>query len=127
MIRHFHVQAGQRPHAVEAEVILGGADLNVYIGGGQTYHIGAAALAVPRQSLADTAVHSASASVLCVVGHKEDELARQAALELAAWSQCVVNVAIGLHIDGATPADIRALSENYAKVLAEIKAQLPSP
>jgi hypothetical protein len=127
MIRRFHVQADQWPHGVEAEVILCGDDLSVYIGGGLTYHIGATALAVPRKSLADAESTSASASVLCVVGHKEDELARKAALKLAAWLQRTVNVTVGMHMDRATPADIQILSENYEKVLAEIKAKLASP
>lgn len=123
MIGHFNVKVGEPPHLVEAEVVVAGDDLNLYIGGGQRYHIGAVALAVPRKSLASDA-NSASVSVLCVVGHKEDEIARQAALELAASSGCNVNVAVGMHIDQATQADIQVLFENFQKVLSKIKENL---
>ncbi len=111
---------------VEAEVTICGEDLNVCIGGGGGYHIGASALAIPRKSLANEGNNSASVSVLCVTGHKEDELARKAALELAVAFQCKVNVTVGMHIDRATQKDIQTLSSNYEQVLDEIKKKIVS-
>jgi hypothetical protein len=69
---------------------------------------------------------SASASVLCVTGHKEDLLARTAAIELAADFKCRVNVTVGLHIDGATAEDVRLLNENYCASLDEVKTYIGS-
>lgn len=113
--------AGDGKHIVEAVVIQCGTDLAVTIGGGEAYHIGASALATPRPSLTGEEKTSASASVICAVGHKEDLLARQAALDLASAFNCRVNVTVGLHIDHATAADIQELEINYKRVLEDIQ------
>ena len=63
---------GDKPYTVTACVVLCGKDIAVVIGGGEASHIGAAALASPRPSLKNTAEISASASVLCRLGHKDD-------------------------------------------------------
>jgi hypothetical protein len=115
---------GEAPHRVEAAIVFCGPDVSVCFGGGEAHHIGAVALAVPRPSLADSSAPSASASVLCVTGHKEDELARAAALELATRFRCRVNVAAGLHVDDASAEDIRLLNENYLAVLAEVTRRI---
>lgn len=125
-MKHFSIKAGERQYAVEADVIICGKDINICIGGGEVYHIGASALAVPRKSLADGESNSASASVLCAVGHKEDELARKSALELSALFHCKVNITVGMHIEHATKEDIRVLSENYEAVLKKVKEEIAS-
>lgn len=117
---------GEAPHRVEAAIVICGPDFAVAFGGGQAQHIGAVALGIPRPSLADSSAPSASVSVLCVTGHKEDELVRAAALELSAEFGCRVNVAAGLHVDNASAEDIRSLSENYIAVLAEVKRRISS-
>ncbi len=123
-IESFHLQTGQGRHQAEALVVVNGNDLAVTIGGGSVYHIGATALAVPRPSLADPEVVSASASVICVTGHKEDELARTAALRLAAHFNRIAVVMVGLHVDNATPQDITTLTSNFHLLLDQI-ASLP--
>lgn len=75
-------------------------------------HIGAVAVAVPRKSLIGDGSNSASASVICITGHKEDEIARQIALRLSSEWQCVVTVSAGVHIDGAKKDDIDKLCAN---------------
>jgi len=115
---------GEFPFRVEIAAVLVGPDISVTIGGGDAYHIGATALAVPRPSLADPAAPSASASVICVTAHKEDELARAAALELATEFGCRVSVSAGIHVDNATAEDISQLLRNYGAALAEVKRWL---
>lgn len=105
---------------VEAVVVSCGPDVSVCFGGGEGPHIGAVALGIPRPSLMDPSAPSASASVLCVTGHKEDELAREAALALATALGCRVSVSVGLHVDDATPADIAEMAENHRIVLAKV-------
>lgn len=78
-------------------------------------------MATPRPSLADKAKVSASASVLCVTGHKEDQLARDAALRLSSAFQCIVVVTVGLHVDDASAEEIRRLSDNYQAALDEVQ------
>jgi hypothetical protein len=120
-MRSLCVGHGDAPHRVEAVVVFCGPDVTVCIGGGKVPHIGAVALGIPRPSLADSMAPSASASVLCATGHKEDELARTAVLELATAFGCRVAATVGLHVDSATAADIRLLNQNYAAVLVGIK------
>lgn len=97
---------GDKPYTVTACVVLCGKDIAVVIGGGEASHIGAAALASPRPSLKNTAEISASASVLCRLGHKDDLPAREAALRLASKFNTNVAVTAGLHIDDADSDDI---------------------
>lgn len=113
-------KVGQGIHTVEATAVLCGKDINICIGGGDTYHIGAVALAIPRPSLADETRTSASASVICVTSHKEDEIAREAALRFAASFKTRVSVTCGLHIDNATSQDIKTLYENYVSLLEQL-------
>lgn len=117
-------QIGTGVHIVEAVVVLCGKDINICCGGGDTFHIGASALAVPRPSLADATKNSASASVLCVTSHKEDEIAREAALRFATIFKTRVNITCGLHIDNATADDINLLHRNYLQILDEIQLEL---
>lgn len=123
-MNRFNINIGENQYKVEAEVIICGKDLNVCIGGGESYHIGASALAIPRRSLANEEESSSSASVLCVVGHKEDELARKTALELSALFECRVNVTIGMHIDHAAKEDIKIMSKNYEMLICKIKEKI---
>ena len=117
----FSRSAGIGRHQVAAIVVVCGQDVAIHIGGGERPHIGAVALAVPRPSLNDRNVLSASAFVLCIVGHKEDEIARTAALRMAASVNACVTVTVGLHIDDASAADIKTLQSNLDKLIEEIE------
>lgn len=121
---NFRILAGNGTERVEALVIMVGQDIGAVFGGGEAFHIGASALAVPRPSLAAGGHSSASASVLCVTGHKEDELARFAALQLSAKFSCVVNVTVGLHIDQASAGEIEELVGNFHHCLALVENRL---
>jgi len=120
MMKQQSFEAGEGVYRIEAAVLICGRDISVAICGGDTPHIGAVALASPRMSLADKERTSASASVICVTGHKEDELARSAALQLAARFCCQVVVIAGIHIDDATADDIKTLWNSYEEVMAKI-------
>ena len=99
-----------------------GPDLVVTIGGGMRAHVGAVAVAQPRPSLKGDGRVSSTASVIALLGHKEDELARWAALLLAAELNTTVVVTAGLHVDAATPEQILQLdaeARTLVKRLAE--------
>lgn len=118
------IKVGEGIYTVEAVAVKCGRDYNISIGGGDTYHIGAVALGIPRPSLADSERVSASASVLCVTAHKEDEAAREAALRLAALLNTRVVVTCGLHIDDANLEQITKLYENYLEILEQLEQKL---
>ena len=106
----YHVEDGAYSVSIDARPC--GPDMSVTICGGTHPHIGAVALAIPRSSLKDENVNSASVSVLCVTGHKEDELAREAAKILASTFCCRVVVCAGIHIDDAAASNIQRLWDN---------------
>lgn len=120
-LRYFEVISGEGLYTIKASVTLCGSDLNLCCGGGDTFHIGACALAVPRPSLSDPQIVSASASVICVTGHKDDEIAKEAALRLASKFNAHVSVATGLHIDDATKEDIAQLYQNYLLLIDKVE------
>lgn len=126
-LRQFWEGFGEGRHRVEALAIVCGSDLVVALQGGTHHHIGATAMAVPRPSLADSSQLSSTASVLCVVGHREDDLARSVALHLSAALECAVTVVAGLHVDNATDADVHILVENCDRVIEQLIARLRPP
>lgn len=115
---------GEGAHRVEASAFICGKDIVVVIEGGTRYHIGAVSLAIPRLSLSDSARVSASASVLCVTGHKEDELARNISLQIASALNCVVTVVAGVHIDEANAMDISKILDNCTQVVSNLVERL---
>ena len=97
--RAFRVKTEEGSYDLEASVQPIGRDFLVAIWGGDKPHIGAIAVAQPRPSLKDPARTSATASVICLLGHKEDLLAKSAAETLAAHLNTVVTVTAGIHWD----------------------------
>ena len=120
----FRVKIGEGDFLVEAAAFLCGEDVVVVLAGGTRYHVGAVAMALPRPSLADPAKISASASVLCVTGHKEDELARSMALKLASMLNRRVTVTAGVHVDEASADEVKALLGNCEQVMEKIACRL---
>ncbi|WP_421900382.1 hypothetical protein [Maridesulfovibrio sp.] len=96
-----------------------GKDFNVSLYGGDGPHIGAVALAVPHPGLRDQEKVDASVSMLTVCGHKEDELARRISYALATAFNCTVSVACGIHLDNATPQEIKAVLEVSDQILGQ--------
>lgn len=89
-------------HHIAFSTVSQGEDLCVTIAGGEKPHIGAVALAQVRPSLSDPNQFSASVSVLTLLGHKEDEIAKHVAHKLAVAIRGNVVVSCGIHIDHAT-------------------------
>jgi hypothetical protein len=99
-----------------------GPDLLVAIWGGEKPHIGAVAVAQPRPSLKDPEVTSATASVICNVGHKEDDLVKAASEILASVLKTQVVVAAGIHWDNLEPEGIDRIIQN-SKILVDMILQ----
>lgn len=115
---------GEGKYRVEAVAITCGRDVAVTVVGGSVPHIGATVLSVPRPSLADTSKTSSSSSVICVTGHKDDELARNAASSLASELGGIVTVSAGIHVDNASQEDLEILENNFYNVLDKIRMQV---
>ena len=89
-------------------------------------HIGAVAMAQPRASLKDPSRRSATASVFCYVGHKEDQLVKAVSERLASELDAKVVVAAGLHWDDLTPTGIDQVVENVNDLVTEIIRKIRS-
>ena len=120
---------GAQEYLLEAVAVRCGDDLTVVIGGGEKQHIGAVAVGVPRPSLKDKNIVSyrlvapdrkGRIFLDRLTGHKEDLLARKAALELARMLGHTVTVTVGLHIDDASAEAIAMLEANFQELLRQI-------
>lgn len=112
--------AGDDRSGVRLAAVESGRDLIVAIFGGQAPHVGSVAVAVPRPSLRDPAVTSATASVITLVRHKDDELAEPIAEFLARELGRVVVLSVGIHVDQATPDDIQAITGTACQLAREL-------
>lgn len=115
----FTVATNEGSYDLEASVRLIGEDLLVAIWGGERPHIGAVSMAQPRPSLKDPEATSATASVFCLLGHKEDELAKAASEVLAAALNTAVVVTAGIHWDNIEPEGIQKVIRN-SKILVDL-------
>ena len=120
-------EAGTGRHRLWGTAQLSHDGLSVNLLGGEVPHIGAVAVSIPRVSLSSPRRRSATTSVFTIVGHKEDELARSVASELARRLGVITVVVAGVHIRRAGPADIATVLGNANQavkaILAEVKAR----
>jgi len=115
----FTLKTDEGAYDLETNVRLIGNDLLVAIWGGEKPHIGAVSVAQPRPSLKDPNVTSATASVFCFVGHKEDELAKAVSEVLAAALNTQVVVTAGIHWDNISEEGIQKVIRN-SKILVDL-------
>ena len=113
-------------YSVSALIVRCGRDVILTVGGGELPHVGASAQVVPRPSLQNPEEISASVSVLCVSGHKEDEFARVAAGRITAKFNCVTCVSVGVHIDSAQKDELLRLQKNLDGLLSDVISALES-
>jgi gallate decarboxylase subunit D len=118
--RHFEFSAGLGRHRVWGVSFLSHQGLTVNLVGGDVPHIGAVAVSIPRPSLAQPGRRSATTSVFALVGHKEDELARPLATNLARALGLTTVVVAGVRIHRARAADVLKVFENAGRALQAI-------
>lgn len=109
---------------VEARAVQIGADILVYIWGGDRPHIGAVAAAQPRPSLANENRRSATCSVLTYLGHKEDEVVKLVSEHLSAALDTHVVVTAGIHRDGLDQDEIKAIGAGIEEIIRQLTAKL---
>ena len=92
-------------YQVKLESHMIGDDLLVVLTGGEKPHCGAVALALPYEK-------TASCSLLSVPQHKDGDLAKPLAEQIAKRTGKNVVLVAGIHVDNATTDDIQTLVEN---------------
>lgn len=118
----FKIKTDREAYNLEAFVKRIGQDLLVVIWGGERPHIGAVAVAQPRPSLKDHRLTSATASVFCYPGHKDDIIAKEAAEKISSALNINVTVTAGMHWEGIDEGgikDVIANSRQLVKVIIE--------
>ena len=115
--RFFNVE--QNGYKVEACLQMMGDDYLLSIWGGEA-HIGAVAMAQPRDSLKDPTKRSATASVFCYVGHKEDQLVKEVSERMASELDAKIVVAAGLHWDNLPSTGLEQVVKNVNALIMQI-------
>ena len=115
----FRVKTDKEAYNLEAFVKEIGQDLLIAIWGGRP-HIGAVAVAQPRPSLKDQSLRSATASVFCYPGHKDDIVAKEAAVKISSALNTNVTVMAGIHWDDIDEEGIKAVIKNSRQLITMI-------
>ncbi|GEA32809.1 MULTISPECIES: hypothetical protein [Clostridium] len=123
-MKEISLNVGEGKYQVFLHALFCGKDVSICIFGGDVPHIGAVAVAVPRKSLTGDGSNSASASVICITGHKEDEMARNIALKFSSKFMCNITVSAGVHIDDAKKKDIEVLGRNIKKIIKSFEDKI---
>src|SRR3989304_5774838 len=115
---------GEGKLRVYAIAIVPDQGVIVHLLGGEVSHVGAVALGIPRPSLQDPARLSATSSVITVVGHKEDEIAKPLADEIARTIGRTAVVVAGIHAEGASPEEGATLGGNARGAAGEAAGEV---
>ena len=109
---------------VIAEVMIIGDDLMITVWGGTKPHIGSIAVSVPRPSLQDNTTMSATSSIINLIGHKDEVVARKFSEQLAAKFNKNAIATAGIHIDDITENQINILMQNMTDLCLDIMIKL---
>lgn len=102
-----------------ADISQLGEDYHILLTGGTRPHIGCTVLAVPRPSLTGNGTRSSTSSVLNLPGHKDEQICRYLAEQLAAQHNAIVVCTGGFHMDDMEPEQIRQVMEAVKKMVWE--------
>ncbi|MGN0158355.1 MAG: hypothetical protein ACI39W_04305 [Brotaphodocola sp.] len=108
---------------IEVQVTDIGQDCQITIGGGERPHVGCVVLAIPRPSLTGDGSISVTSSVINVTGHKDEELCRLLAEQVAKAKNAVTVCTGGFHIDHASAEMIQEVAQAVQEIAETIVAQ----
>lgn len=101
-----------------------GDDLQILLWGGSRPHIGCVVLASPRPSLRGDGQMSSTSSVINRSGHKDEQICRAVADQVAAATGRTIVCSGGFHIDGIQKSQIQEVQEAVQQVTRELIAEL---
>lgn len=96
-----------------------GEEYSIHVSGGSRPHIGCVVLAMPRPSLRDSGLISATSSVLNVAGHQDEHICRQIAETVAKKKNAVTVCTGGFHTEAITRGQIQELMDCIRTLLEE--------
>lgn len=100
-----------------------GKDINVSVFGGDSPHIGAVALAVANID-GYSRKYSPTVSVLNVMDHKDDEIAKIIAKDLSKEFNIQVVAVVGIHINDIKESEFEEIFLNITEMLQSIKDEI---
>jgi hypothetical protein len=112
---------------LEAVVIQTRDGISAYVGGGEYDHVGTVVICHSRPSLKKDGSMSSTASVINMLGHKDDALAAPFARRLCEASRQTVVVTAGVHVDQATGDDIQGFLARIGALADQAIARLELP
>jgi hypothetical protein len=105
---------------VIAEVKIIGDDLMISVWGGTKPHIGSISVSVPRPGLKDGTSMSSTSSVINLIGHKDEVVARKFSEQLAAKFNRNAIATAGVHIDDITENQINIIMQNITALCLDV-------
>jgi len=105
---------------VIAEVKIIGGDLMISVWGGTKPHIGSISVSVPRPGLKDGTRMSSTSSVINLIGHKDEVVARKFSEQLAAKFNRNAIATAGVHIDDITENQINIIMQNITDLCLDV-------
>ncbi len=105
---------GEGDCRVMAEVKIIGDDLMISVWGGTKPHIGSISVSLPRPGLSDNSKISSTSSVINIIGHKDEIVARMFSENIAARFNKNSIATAGIHIDQITDAQINIIMKNIS-------------
>lgn len=94
-----------------------GDDLLVVLSGGEKAHVGSCILAVPRPALDNEKKISCTSSVMNLIGHKDEEVGREAAEAIAKKLNKKVVLICGIHYDNLSRQEIKEIRKISQKLV----------
>jgi hypothetical protein len=123
---HLAFEAGAGRHRVWGTALAVPAGLCVQLLGGDLPHVGAVGVSLPRPGGRHARAGAPSTSVITLPGHREDELVRPIAAELARALGRTAVVVAGIHLDAATAHDVAVLVRNARRAARLVLAAVRS-
>lgn len=105
---------------VIAEVKIIGDDLMISVWGGTKPHIGSISVSVPRPGLKDKTIMSSTSSVINLIGHKDEVVARKFSEQLSAKFNRNAIATAGIHIDDITENQMDIIMQNITVLCLDI-------
>ncbi len=124
MIEEFKTAARQGRIEIYLQACFVGEDLQLIIAGGDRPHIGAVAVSICPPGLKNSEAQEMTTSVVTVPGHKEDQLAREAAHQVAVAIGRTVSVSCGIHLEQISKQEIQVVQELVRTLVDELVVHL---
>lgn len=111
-------------YELRARAHFAGPDLWVLVTGGSDPHIGSVSVAVPRPSLQEGGLPSATVSTINITAHKDDAVGNCFAATLSSRFSCLVTVGCGIHFHKPKPEDLNRILVDAGELLDKLVAVL---